>query len=309
MRGRHPNLRSGRHRSPACTASPVRSLKAMVADPRLFSDLCLAGRPGRPTLACAVRACRPLRRSSCAQAGCPPPVGALPCCPGHLEERGQALEARLGQEAPQPRAPSSPSPEARGGRGWSRAASESRSRARSADGPPTIDTQGPSTSVSPSGVRTSNPLASRWQESRHRPSPLGGRRPAPGAGQFLEGAAQRVAGPRGVLEQQRTALRLPERVAQRLATRARDSSWGPPRSSRGAARRRRRRSHRPSAGSARGRPATSPGCRIVRSGVEEVDRVDHDGADRPVLHQLRKAATSSAFQRVGRHIRGDWLNT
>ena len=146
-------------------------------------------------------------------------VGALPSMPGPLEDRRQALEAGLREE----RRAAPPAQLALAERGVAVAVGAerrlgvvhvqaaqpalARRSARSRRSPRS----------SPSAVRTSNPLASRWQESRHSPSRLCAAGQLDQLAQLLEGAAERVARARGVLEQQRARVRLRERLAQRLA--------------------------------------------------------------------------------------------
>ena len=118
----------------------------------------------------------------------------------------------------------------------------------------------------------------------------------PARSQLLERPPERVARAGGVLEQERTALRLVERVLHSISpTRGNASSCGSPLVEPGW-------STTPSA------PISSPSrsawisesadffliSRVLGGRIDEVDRVDHDRLDRPVRHELAE----------GRHVVG-----
>ena len=146
-------------------------------------------------------------------------LGAGRCAsgPGGLQHAGQTLEARLAEEdrasvAPQLACADVGVPVDVGAqRNWrvvevQRADRSATRRARRTR---------PGPRPAPPAVRMSKPEASRWQESRHMPS----RSPPPAASierrQLLEGAPERAARARGVLQVQRAVLRLRQRLGDR----------------------------------------------------------------------------------------------
>ena len=179
----------------------------------------------------------------------------------------------------------------RGGRGSSRAGPASRSRAGSAAAAcPTSFTQRSITSASLSAVRMSKPLASRWQESRQTPMPLVAAGQVDQVAQLREGAPERVAGARRCSPAAAGTSRTRRAPARNiLPTRSSASSCGSP-------------TVEPGWMTTPSAPISSPirSAWIERVGrlaahlavlggrVDQVDGVDRDRLDRPVLHQLEE---------------------
>ena len=177
-------------------------------------------RPGRrpppmPARAARRRFASPRRRRSLATA--PARASAVLVRPGRLHHARQPVEARLGEEH-------------RAAVGAELALAEVgvavavRAQRRLAvvevqrADPVVADdgAQSSSTAVSASAVRISKPEASRWQESRHTPRRASPPEASSSARELLEGAPERPARPGGVLEVQRAALALCERLADHL---------------------------------------------------------------------------------------------
>ena len=145
--------------------------------------------------------------------------------------------------------------------------------------------------AAPPACGSRSPEASRWQESRHRPSRGPPPRRLDQRRELLERAPERAAGARRVLEVQRAALGLGERRAMTSPARsiagadvARLRRAGVQRPRR--ARRSRRR--RAANGSAT-RAIFSRISRVLGGAVEQVDRVDQHGADLARRERLAEA--------------------
>ena len=186
-------------------------------------------------------------------------LGRVAAVPGPSKIAGRPSKRGSERKAAQPRAPSSPSP----GGAWRSRFEPSgvfesftcrqRTRLGAHHLLAVVDHRG--RACPRCGCRSRD--ASMWQESRHSAQPLVAAGQLDQLGQLLEGAAERVAGARGVLEQQVAARRT--RRAPRAAPRR--PAAAPPRaarpwSSRGGAPRRRRRSRRPAGARGRARRAT-----------------------------------------------------